>query len=159
MVVRRDGRAVRHMAISAGMATTREYTTTSGVHLTMDKGHPVRMISPGRDEGDPGYYDVMIDHAVRISDSGEYVHAKDNVWAQGRRNVSHGCVNARPDQAAWFYAHSLRGDPVVITGTDRELEWDNGWGVLAALLGEMARRQRSSRTRASAVSGNPGLRW
>ncbi|WP_261808912.1 Ig-like domain-containing protein [Nonomuraea sp. C10] len=128
MVVRRDGRAVRHMAISAGMATTREYTTTSGVHLTMDKGHPVRMISPGRDEGDPGYYDVMIDHAVRISDSGEYVHAKDNVWAQGRRNVSHGCVNARPDQAAWFYAHSLRGDPVVITGTDRELEWDNGWG-------------------------------
>jgi len=128
MTVRRDGRAVQHMAISAGMATTREYTTTSGVHLTMDKGHPVRMISPGRAEGDPGYYDVMIDHAVRISDSGEYVHAKDNVWVQGRRNVSHGCVNARPDQAAWFYRHSLRGDPVVITGTDRPLEWDNGWG-------------------------------
>ncbi|MDA0634301.1 Ig-like domain-containing protein [Nonomuraea sp. MCN248] len=128
MTVRRDGRTVQDMAISAGMATTREYTTTSGVHLTMDKGHPVRMISPGREKGDPGYYDVMIDHAVRISDSGEYVHAKDNVWAQGRRNVSHGCVNARPDQAAWFHAHSLRGDPVVIIGTDRDLEWDNGWG-------------------------------
>ncbi|MET8863435.1 Ig-like domain-containing protein [Nonomuraea sp. NPDC004580] len=128
MVVTRDGRVAQRLAISAGMATTVEYTTTSGWHLTMDKGNPVRMISPGREEGDPGYYDLMIDHAVRISDSGEYVHAKDNVWAQGRANVSHGCVNARPDQAAWFYATSLRGDPVLITGTDRPLEWHNGWG-------------------------------
>ncbi|GGK70847.1 hypothetical protein Ppa06_35520 [Planomonospora parontospora subsp. parontospora] len=128
MTVERDGKVVQRMAISAGMATTREYTTTSGVHLTMDKANPVRMVSPNRSKGDPGYYDVMIDHAVRISNSGEYVHAKDNVWAQGRVNVSHGCVNARPDQAAWFYDNSLRGDPVVIRGTDRELEWDNGWG-------------------------------
>ncbi|MEU6714925.1 Ig-like domain-containing protein [Nonomuraea sp. NPDC046802] len=128
MIVERDGEVVQRMAISAGNATTREYTTTSGVHLTMDKGNPVRMISPGRQEGDPGFYDIMIDHAVRISNSGEYVHAKDNVWAQGRVNVSHGCVNARPDQAAWFYDSSLRGDPVIITGTGRELEWDNGWG-------------------------------
>ncbi|MFC4119134.1 L,D-transpeptidase [Nonomuraea zeae] len=128
MIVQRDGQVVQQMAISAGMATTREYTTTSGVHLTMDKGDPVRMISPGREKGDPGFYDVMIGHAVRISNSGEYVHAKDNVWAQGRENVSHGCINSRPDQAAWFYDSSLRGDPVTITGTSRELEWDNGWG-------------------------------
>ncbi|WP_336210811.1 L,D-transpeptidase [Nonomuraea sp. LPB2021202275-12-8] len=128
MTVRRDGQTVQDMAISAGMATTHEYTTTSGVHLTMDKGNPVRMISPGRVEGEPGFYDLLIDHAVRISNSGEYVHAKENVWAQGRANVSHGCINARPDQAAWFYANSLRGDPVTITGTTRELEWHNGWG-------------------------------
>ncbi|MEV4246147.1 Ig-like domain-containing protein [Streptosporangium canum] len=128
MRVMRDGRTVQRMAVSAGMATTEEYTTTSGVHLTMDKASPVRMVSPGREKGDPGFYDVMIDHAVRISNSGEYVHAKNNVWAQGRQNVSHGCVNARPDQAAWFFDSSLRGDPVVIRGTDRELRWDNGWG-------------------------------
>ncbi|MFG1948864.1 Ig-like domain-containing protein [Nonomuraea sp. NPDC048826] len=149
MTVHRDGRPAQDMAISAGMATTREYTTTSGVHLTMEKGHPVRMVSPGRAEGDPGYYDVMIDHAVRISDSGEYVHAKDNVWAQGRRNVSHGCVNARPDQAAWFYTHSLRGDPVVITGTDRALEWDNGWGFWQ-LSWEKWREGSALRSRANA---------
>ena len=128
MQVRRDDRLVQQMAISAGMGTTREYTTTSGIHLTMDKGNPVRMVSPGRKKGEPGYYDLMIDHAVRISNSGEYVHALNNVWAQGSQNVSHGCVNARPDQAAWFFATSLRGDPVVIRGTDRELEWNNGWG-------------------------------
>ncbi|MEV8630606.1 Ig-like domain-containing protein [Streptosporangium sp. NPDC051023] len=128
MLVRRDDRVVQQMAVSAGMATTREYTTTSGVHLTMDKANPVRMVSPGRKKGEPDYYDLLIDYAVRISNSGEYVHALDNLWAQGRENVSHGCVNVRPDQAAWFYDNSLRGDPVVIRGTDRELEWDNGWG-------------------------------
>jgi lipoprotein-anchoring transpeptidase ErfK/SrfK len=128
MYVYRDGKRVQTMRISAGMATTREYTTTSGVHLTMERASPVRMISPGRKKGDPGYYDVMIDHAVRISNSGEYVHAKNNVWAQGVRNVSHGCVNARPDQAKWYYDNFQRGDVVEITGTKRDLEWNNGWG-------------------------------
>ncbi|WP_327048154.1 Ig-like domain-containing protein [Microbispora sp. NBC_01189] len=128
MVVRQDGVVAQRMPISAGMATTREYTTSSGTHLTMDKGNPVRMVSPGRREGDPGYYDKLIGYAVRISNSGEYVHAMDNTWAQGRTNVSHGCVNVRPDQARWFYDHALRGDPVVVTGTSRRLEWNNGWG-------------------------------
>lgn len=127
MHVRRDGKLVQTMKISAGMATTREYTTTSGIHLTMGKANPERMISPGRKKGDPGYYDVMINHAVRFSNSGEYVHAKDNVWAQGVRNVSHGCINARPDQAKWFYDNVQRGDVVDIKGTDREVEWNNGW--------------------------------
>ncbi|SDH56751.1 Lipoprotein-anchoring transpeptidase ErfK/SrfK [Sinosporangium album] len=128
MTVKRDGKTVQNMLISAGRATTREYTTTSGVHLTMDKRNPERMISPNREKGDPGYYDLMIDHAVRISNSGEYVHAKNNVADQGRRNVSHGCINARPDQARWFYNNSQRGDVVNITGTNRALEWNNGWG-------------------------------
>ncbi len=128
MYVYRDGKRVQTMRISAGKATTREYTTTSGVHLTMERANPVRMISPGRKKGDPEYYDVMIDHAVRISNSGEYVHAKDNTWAQGVRNVSHGCINARPDQAKWYFDNFQRGDVVEVTGTDRALEWNNGWG-------------------------------
>jgi lipoprotein-anchoring transpeptidase ErfK/SrfK len=128
MVVRQDGEVAQRMPISAGMATTTEYTTTSGVHLTMDKGNPVRMISPNRDKRDPEYYDNMINYAVRISNSGEYIHAFGNVWAQGRVNLSHGCVNAHPDQAKWFYEHALRGDPVIVTGTDRPLAWNNGWG-------------------------------
>ncbi|MFB9890848.1 L,D-transpeptidase [Planobispora takensis] len=127
MIVKRDGKVAKKMLISAGMATTRAYTTTSGVHLTMGKSNPERMISPGFEKGHPEYYDVMINHAVRFSNSGEYVHAKNNVWAQGRRNVSHGCINARPDQAKWFYDIAQRGDVVIIKGTDREVEWNNGW--------------------------------
>jgi lipoprotein-anchoring transpeptidase ErfK/SrfK len=128
MIVKKDNKTIKTMLISAGMGTTREYTTTSGVHLTMERANPVRMISPGRKKGDPEYYDVMINHAVRISNSGEYVHAKDNVWAQGRQNVSHGCINARPDQAKWFFDNYQRGDVVIVKGTNRALEWNNGWG-------------------------------
>ncbi|MEV4245743.1 Ig-like domain-containing protein [Streptosporangium canum] len=128
MIVKRDGKVVQTMLISAGNASTREYTTTSGVHLAMGKANPERMISPGRKKGDPGYYDLMINHAVRFSNSGEYVHALNNVWAQGRQNVSHGCINSRPDQARWFYDQVQRGDVITITGTNREMEWNNGWG-------------------------------
>ncbi len=128
MIVKRDGKVVQTMLISAGNASTREYTTTSGVHLAMGKANPERMISPGRKKGDPGYYDLMINHAVRFSNSGEYVHALNNVWAQGRQNVSHGCINSRPDQAKWFYNQVQRGDVITIRGTNREMEWNNGWG-------------------------------
>ncbi|GII82404.1 hypothetical protein Ssi03_03940 [Sphaerisporangium siamense] len=129
MVVRKDGKVVQKMAISAGKATTREYTTTNGVHLTMERGSPVTMISPGKKEGDPGYYKEVVDHAVRISNSGEYVHSAPwSVGSQGRANVSHGCINARPDQAKWYYENFHRGDVVKIVGTNRALEWNNGWG-------------------------------
>jgi lipoprotein-anchoring transpeptidase ErfK/SrfK len=154
MIVKRDGKVVQTMLISAGKATTREYTTTSGVHLTMERANPVRMISPGREKGDPEYYDVMINHAVRISNSGEYVHAKNNVWAQGRQNVSHGCLNARPDQAKWFYDNSQRGDVVVIKGTNRPLEWNNGWGFWQLSFKEW--KKGSALTRSASAGASAG---
>ncbi len=129
MVVKRDGKTVQTMKISAGNGTTREYTTTSGVHLTMERANPVTMISPGKKEGDPGYYKEIVDHAVRISSSGEYVHSAPwSVGSQGRANVSHGCINAHPTQAKWYYQNFHRGDVVKIVGTTRALEWNNGWG-------------------------------
>ncbi|WP_308169734.1 L,D-transpeptidase [Acrocarpospora catenulata] len=129
MIVKKDGKVVQSMKISAGKATTREYTTTSGVHLTMSRHNPEIMISPGKKEGDPGYYKEVVNHAVRISNSGEYVHSAPwSVGSQGRANVSHGCINAHPTQAKWFYDNFQRGDVVTITGTDRPLEWNNGWG-------------------------------
>ncbi|HEY9524027.1 MAG TPA: Ig-like domain-containing protein [Thermopolyspora sp.] len=129
MIVRKDGKIIKTMKISAGKATSREYTTTNGIHLTMERGNPVVMTSPGKKKGDPGYYREIVNHAVRISSSGEYVHSAPwSVGAQGRANVSHGCINARPDQAKWFYDNYHRGDVVEISGTNRELEWNNGWG-------------------------------
>ncbi|MUN36095.1 L,D-transpeptidase [Actinomadura litoris] len=132
MTVRVDGRPVRTVGISAGKGGRRAYTTTSGVHLTMGKGDPVVMSSAWMgvtDRADPRYYELKVRHAVRISSSGEYVHSAPwSAESQGRANVSHGCVNAPPDFARWFYGGSLRGDVVTVTGTDRALEWDNGWG-------------------------------
>ncbi|MFB4318234.1 Ig-like domain-containing protein [Actinomadura sp. 21ATH] len=128
MVVTIDGKKARTVAISGGNASTREYTTTSGVHMTMEKGNPVRMISPGRKKGDPGYYDEMIGYAVRISNSGEYLHqTSGQEWCLGEQNCSHGCVRQPADDAQWFYRNAQPGDIVDIKGTTREVEWNNGW--------------------------------
>ncbi|MCP9947035.1 Ig-like domain-containing protein [Actinomadura madurae] len=129
MTVTRDGKKLRTVPFSAGNGQTREYTTTSGVHLLMEKGNPVTMTSPGRKEGDPGYYKQVVNYAVRFSNSGEYVHSAPwSVGSQGSANVSHGCLNVSPANAKWYYDIMQRGDVIKLTGTDREVEHDNGWG-------------------------------
>ncbi|MFI0449653.1 Ig-like domain-containing protein [Actinomadura sp. 6N118] len=131
MTVKRNGKVTRKAPISAGRATKRAYTTTNGVHLTMSKEYKVVADSAtvGIPKGDPEYYKLDLYWAIRISNSGEYVHSAPwSVGDQGKRNVSHGCVNASPKNAKWFYQQAQRGDVVIVTGTDRELEWNNGWG-------------------------------
>ena len=132
MVVSRNGKRVRDVGISAGRGGSWMFTTTSGVHAVMRKASPVVMTSSWMgvtDPEDPRYYKLTVLDAVQISNSGEYVHSAPwSVWAQGNSNVSHGCVNAPPEFAEWFYGISRRGDIVKVTGTDRELEWNNGYG-------------------------------
>ncbi|HEU5161122.1 MAG TPA: Ig-like domain-containing protein [Streptosporangiaceae bacterium] len=128
MTVRIDGKKKRTVPVSGGNATTMEYTTTSGTHLTMEKGNPTRMVSPGRKPGDPGYYDELIYYAVRISNSGEYLHQTlGETYCLGRANCSHGCVRQPAKDAVWFYKNVQPGDVVDITGTKRDLAWNNGW--------------------------------
>ena len=127
--VYKDGKKIRQWPISAGRGGVYKYYTTSGIHLTMDRGNPVRMVSPGISKGQPGYYSELINYAVRISNSGEYIHSMPStVWAQGHTNVSHGCINSPPADAEWFYSFADRGDVVIVTGTPRKLEYNNGWG-------------------------------
>ncbi|WP_158588090.1 L,D-transpeptidase [Actinomadura logoneensis] len=132
MRVREDGRLVRTTPISAGRGGKPAYTTTNGVHLVMRKSDPVVMTSAWMgvtDPKDPRYYKLKVRYAVQISATGEYVHSAPwSVASQGRANVSHGCVNASPAFARWFYARSVRGDVVVVTGTNRPLAWTNGYG-------------------------------
>ncbi|MFC4913971.1 L,D-transpeptidase [Actinomadura gamaensis] len=138
LVVKKNGVKVNGWGISAGRGGRIRngvdvYETTSGVHLTMGKENPAIMTSEWmgvkpEDKANGGYKEV-IPFAVRISDSGEYIHSMaSTVWAQGSENVSHGCVNSPPSKAEWYYSFSYLGDPVVITGTDRDLPWNNGWG-------------------------------
>ncbi|WP_433172201.1 Ig-like domain-containing protein [Actinoallomurus sp. CA-150999] len=132
MKVTVDGRTAKTAPISAGKGGAEKYTTTNGVHAVMGKQSPVTMTSGWMgvtNKSDPNYYSLTVYQAVQISDSGEYVHSAPwSVGSQGKENVSHGCVNAPPDFAKWFYDLSNRGDIVKITGTDRELEPDNGYG-------------------------------
>lgn len=129
MTVRRDGEKLRKVPFSAGNGQTREFTTTSGVHLLMGKENPVTMVSPGRKPGDPGYYKTVVNYGVRFSASGEYTHAMaSTVGVQGSANVSHGCLNLSPANAKWYYDIAQRGDVIKLTGSDRQVEHDNGWG-------------------------------
>ncbi|MFI6318651.1 L,D-transpeptidase [Nonomuraea sp. NPDC050556] len=136
MKVRRDGKLVKSIAISAGRGGMVKngvdvFLTTSGVHLTMGK-KPLETMSSAwmgvTDPKDPRYYKEEIPWAVRISDSGEYVHQSYGDYQYlGRSNQSHGCVRATPAGAKWFYGIAQRGDVVKITGTKRKLDWKNGW--------------------------------
>ncbi|MQY09173.1 L,D-transpeptidase [Actinomadura macrotermitis] len=137
LVVKKNGKKVKGWGISAGRGGrvvngVDTYLTTSGVHLTMGKENPAIMTSEWmgvkpEDKANGGYKEV-IPHAVRISNSGEYIHSMAaTTWAQGRQNVSHGCLNSPPAAAAWFYDFAQLGDVVIITGSKRKLEWNNGW--------------------------------
>lgn len=132
MTVTVNGRTVKTAPISAGKGGRQKYTTTDGVHAVMGKQSPVTMTSGWEgvtNPSDPNYYKLTVYDAVQISSSGEYVHSAPwSVGSQGHENVSHGCVNAPPSFAKWFYGFSRRGDIVNVTGTDRELQPQNGWG-------------------------------
>ncbi|HEY5050901.1 MAG TPA: L,D-transpeptidase, partial [Acidothermaceae bacterium] len=122
-----NGAVARTFAVSTGRD---KYPTTSGIHVVLDREPSVIMNSAtvGIPKGSPDYYYETVLWDVRISWSGEYVHSAPwSVSAQGRANVSHGCVNVGPADAQWFYNLSRRGDIVVVTGTPRPLESGNGW--------------------------------
>jgi lipoprotein-anchoring transpeptidase ErfK/SrfK len=94
--------------------------TPNGTYLTIEKGNPVEMKGPG--------YDIMVPYSVRFTWSGDYMH--DAFWSvgeQGFTNVSHGCVNLSPANAATYYNLAVPGDPVTITGSPRGGSWGNGW--------------------------------
>ncbi len=127
MDVKINGKTVKTAPVSLGRD---KYPTTSGIHVVLSKTPKVVMDSAtvGIPKGNPDYYYETVLWDVRITWSGEFVHSAPwSVSDQGRVNVSHGCVNAAPDVAEWFYNLSQRGDVVKIINTPRALESGNGW--------------------------------
>ncbi|UGT63119.1 L,D-transpeptidase [Nocardia asteroides] len=58
-------------------------------------------------------YLIQGEYAERLTWGGVFVHSAPwSVESQGSANVSHGCVNLAPDDAAWFYENAGIGDPV-----------------------------------------------
>ena len=106
--------------------------TPDGHYLSFEMGNPVDMNSAsfGVMPGDPGYYNVMVYDSVKFTADGDYVHSAPwSVGEQGYVNVSHGCVNVAPDNAAWYYNHSLLGDPITIVGSPAPPIWGDGWTI------------------------------
>jgi lipoprotein-anchoring transpeptidase ErfK/SrfK len=121
--VYRDGKLARTIAVTGGRPG---WVTRSGTKLIMDKLYVTRMTNQmiGAKES----YDLQVHYAMRITSSGEFLHAAP--WQTGnlgRRNASHGCVGMSTANAAWLFNQALIGDPVVTTGTSRGLEQGNGY--------------------------------
>src|SRR5581483_7882201 len=66
----------------------------------------------------PDGYDLDVKLAVQMDNSGNFVHSAPwSVDDQGKRNVSHGCINISPSNARWFYDNFGIGDPIVVTNS------------------------------------------
>ncbi|MQY08533.1 L,D-transpeptidase [Actinomadura macrotermitis] len=116
------GRTVRTMNVSLGKPGDDSY---SGVMIAQEKAADIVMDSATT--GDPGAYRIPTKWNVRMTYSGTFVHAAPwSTGAQGNANVSHGCVNASPADAKWFFNFTNRGDIIEVTGTTRKLRFGNG---------------------------------
>lgn len=158
MRVEIDGEPVRTIPVSNGTADKRFNTTTSGVHLTMEKYESLVMdaATVGIPEDSPDYYKLEVDWAVRTSHSGEFTHAAPWNDQIGSADVSNGCTNMSVEEARWFYDHVLMGDVLETTGTDRELEWDNGWGFYQRSWEEWLAASATGEPQVTDGSGTPG---
>ncbi|MGH3752065.1 MAG: L,D-transpeptidase [Pseudonocardiaceae bacterium] len=117
LVAYANGVQVADYPASYGLDSDPGRATHSGTHVVLGK-HPVYYMS------NPKYHykDVKAQWAVRISNNGEFIHAAPwSVAQQGRTNVSHGCVNLSPANAAAVFDAVLPGDPVEIIGSSRQL--------------------------------------
>jgi lipoprotein-anchoring transpeptidase ErfK/SrfK len=124
MRVKVNDKVVKVFPVSTGRD---KYPTTNGVHFVVSKEQDKLMDSSTvgipRDSPD-GYYEHVY-WSVRISNSGEFVHAAPwSLGSQGRANVSHGCVNMSTENAKWFFAHARPGDVVTVTGSPKK---PNSW--------------------------------
>jgi lipoprotein-anchoring transpeptidase ErfK/SrfK len=128
MTVWIDGKVARSYGISAGDGTSPVYTTPSGTAITMDKARMVIMTNPNVPEGAPGWYSEPVPLAVRLTNSGIYLHETPGAaWCLGVENCSHGCVRQPAAEALWFYNHNQTADVVRIEGTDRKMAFGDGW--------------------------------
>ncbi|WP_410638106.1 L,D-transpeptidase [Amycolatopsis sp. lyj-346] len=122
MQVIRDGKQIADYPVSYGLDSDPGRVTNSGVHVVMSKHATYSMSNPQYN-----YTDVNVPWAVRISNNGEFIHGlAASIWAQGKKNVSHGCLNLSPARAKEYYDGVLVGDPVEITGSTQTLDARDG---------------------------------
>jgi len=124
MTVTQNGQVLKKLPVSLGKKST---PSSSGTMVIMDKQE--KTVFDTRSDPDPANrYVVDIEFAQRLTWGGEYIHSAPwSVGDQGRRNVSHGCVNVSAANASWLYGLTRVGDPVTVRGTEEKLESGNGW--------------------------------
>ncbi|GGQ58795.1 L,D-transpeptidase [Streptomyces asoensis] len=138
MKVTHNGAVVKTIPISAGSPDNKTY---EGQMVMSEKFKETRMNGATvgfTDDDGKGEYDIKdVPHAIRLTNSGTFVHG--NYWGAksvfGSVNTSHGCVGLSDTKGAddtgtagyWFYTNSIVGDVVVVQNTgDKTVAPDNG---------------------------------
>ncbi len=130
MKVYRDGKLIRTLPVTTGEQP--KFTTRSGTKVIMEKFRSRRMNSEtvGIPVDSADGYDLDdVEYAMRLTYSGEFVHAAPwSVGSQGRANVSHGCTGMSTKDAGWLYSQTIIGDVIEYTGSTRKMTLENGFG-------------------------------
>ncbi|ANS67542.1 lipoprotein [Streptomyces lincolnensis] len=138
MKITHNGETIKTIPISAGSPENKTY---EGIMVMSEKFKETRMNGATvgfTDDDGKGEYDIKdVPHAIRLTNSGTFVHG--NYWGAksifGSVNTSHGCVGLSDTKGAndkgtagyWFYNNSILGDVVVVQNTgDKTVAPDNG---------------------------------
>ncbi|HEX3286777.1 MAG TPA: L,D-transpeptidase [Mycobacterium sp.] len=134
MTVTRNGKVEKTFPVSMGKPDGK-HETKNGTYYVLEKFPSIVMDSAtyGVPNTSPEGYKLTVQNAVRIDNSGAFVHSAPwSVGDQGKRDVSHGCINLSPANAQWFYDNFGSGDPVVIKnslGTYNQNDGGQDWQI------------------------------
>jgi lipoprotein-anchoring transpeptidase ErfK/SrfK len=127
LTVRRNGAVARVIPVSTGKAG---FLTRNGTKVVLEKfvNKTMDASTIGIGKSSPEYYKLQVPYALRVTWSGEFVHAAPwSVGSQGRVNVSHGCVGMSTKNAIWLFNQTHIGDVIKVQNSPRHLEPGNGW--------------------------------
>lgn len=134
MTITRNGVVQKTFPMSMGMVSG-GHQTPNGTYYVLEKFATVVMDSStyGVPVNLAQGYKLTVSDAVRIDNSGNFVHSAPwSVADQGKRNVTHGCINLSPANAKWFYDNFGSGDPVVVknsVGTYNKNDGAQDWQI------------------------------
>jgi lipoprotein-anchoring transpeptidase ErfK/SrfK len=114
MEIVRNGKLEKTFPVSMGKTG---HDTPNGTYYVLEKFPSIVMDSAtyGVDNTSAQGYKLTVQNAVRIDNSGNFVHSAPwSVADQGKRNVSHGCINLSAANAQWFFDNFGSGDPIVV---------------------------------------------
>src|SRR5271166_5719546 len=132
LIVTRNGAVVQTFPMSMGMAAG-GHQTPNGTYYVLDRKAKVVMDSStyGVPVNSTWGYKVTVENAVQFDNSGDFVHSAPwSVSDQGKRDVSHGCINISPSNAQWFFDNFGTGDPIIVknsVGTYSKNDGSNDW--------------------------------
>ncbi|MFI5557818.1 Ig-like domain-containing protein [Amycolatopsis japonica] len=121
---------VKQMPISMGKPSS---STPAGTYTVMSEhtGYTMDSSTYGVPTDSKAGYRTFVKYAVRMSNSGIFYHSAPwSVGSQGKRNVSHGCINLSTENAKWLMDTSKKGDIITVANSGPQvLEPTDGWSV------------------------------